>query len=207
MQKHLVIFLFLCTFPFHSHAILESSQDKKIVQRFIDAAKTNDPVLLSTLVQYPLRRPHPLPDIQSPQDFIHKYDMLLGDKEAHIDISSSSLDDWSHVGWRGIMLGNGCLWLDEDGKLIALNAMSKKEQAFRMELLKKDRANLHPSLRSFDTPVVILETDKGRIRIDQIGQTYRYAFLAQGKINVPKTGTGFIKRNLSIRRQWRKSPL
>jgi hypothetical protein len=92
-------------------------------------------------------------------------------------IKTSDVDkDWGAVGWRGIMLLNGEVWLDEEGKLTAVNYESPAETKMRETLITAEKKTLHASVKEFETPVCILLTEKFRIRIDLMPNgTYRYA--------------------------------
>ena len=80
------------------------------------------------------------------------------------------------MGWRGIMLYSGIVWIDDDGKLIAINYQSKTEQLLQKKIIEADKNKLHLSLVNFKQPVCILDTSKFRIRIDELSNgTYRYA--------------------------------
>ena len=80
------------------------------------------------------------------------------------------------MGWRGIMLLNGEVWLNSTGELIAVNYQSEFEKKRKEELIAVQKNSLHESLRNFKCPVCILETSKYRIRIDDMGnEKFRYA--------------------------------
>ena len=51
---------------------------------------------------------------------------MLFDDELKKAIDDSKLEDWDDVGWRGIMLYRGMLWLSEDVKLKATNYYTDK---------------------------------------------------------------------------------
>jgi hypothetical protein len=42
-------------------------------------------------------------------------------------------------------------------------------------LIVKDKASLHESLKDFDEPTAIMETEKFSVRIDEVAEKYRYA--------------------------------
>ena len=97
-------------------------------------------------------------------------------------ISESELTDWSYMGWRGIMLDHGVVWLNYDGLLWALNYSSEREQAERERLLRMERASLHRSLREDHEPIFEWITEHYRVRVDSmkraesvVGSGYRYA--------------------------------
>ncbi|MEP7127717.1 MAG: hypothetical protein ABI729_02565 [Chitinophagales bacterium] len=91
-------------------------------------------------------------------------------------VNSKPSRDWSAVGWRGIMLFNGEVWLDDDGRLFAVNYQSPFEAKMKAELIDLEKSQLDESIRDFKEPVLIMETANHRIRIDDIGEgNYRFA--------------------------------
>ncbi|WP_428230767.1 hypothetical protein [Flavobacterium sp.] len=80
------------------------------------------------------------------------------------------------MGWRGIMLGSGDIWIDTDGRLISINYQSQYEKELKDKLITGKKGKLNSALTNFKKPVCILETSKFRIRIDDLGNdSYRYA--------------------------------
>lgn len=91
-------------------------------------------------------------------------------------VKSDPVKDWSAVGWRGIMLLNGELWLDCDGRIIDVNYQSKFEKRELESLIKIEQSSLYASIRKFKQPICILTTSRYMIRIDDLGNgNYRYA--------------------------------
>ncbi len=137
------------------------------ISEFIECIKTDDITKLKTLIRYPLKRNHPLPDIKNREDFVERYDEIFDDSLKHRIINSDINEDWSLVGWRGIMFANGLLWLDDSGLVKAVNYESLAEEVQREYLIKTDM---------FKEPVLIMETNKFRVRIDELDNgNYRYA--------------------------------
>jgi len=141
---------------------------RHIVNAFIENVKNNDLAALKTSVSYPLKREYPLPAVQNEADFEKLYDEVFDDHLKEIIVDSNVATDWSTIGWRGIILENGILWLDYDGKLMSVNYQSKEEKGKRDKLIALDKMSVHESLRKFETPVLIMETKKYRIRIDDL---------------------------------------
>lgn len=143
---------------------------------FIGHLINNNSGELSRLISYPLKRQYPIPAINNQQEFIKRFDEIFDDSLKNTIIDSDAATDWSEVGWRGIMLLNGLVWMDTDGKIIAINYQSKTEKQLEKTLIQADKNKLHPSLVTFKNPVCILETAKFRIRIDELSSgEYRYA--------------------------------
>lgn len=136
----------------------------------------NDSVSLSEMIQYPLHREIPIPEVKNAEQFIQRYSEIFDENLKQLILKSDVKKDWSKVGWRGIMFRNGDLWLNEDGFIIAINYQSREEQQKAKVIIDKDKNALYPELREYQEHVLILETNKFKIRIDKLesGQ-YRYA--------------------------------
>jgi hypothetical protein len=149
---------------------------KDIVKRFIKVMESKNRNAIANLVAYPLLREVPLPPIDTHAQFLERFDEVF-DQELLTAISSSSVvDDWAEVGWRGIMFKNGRLWLDTNGKISAINYQTEKEKGYRARLIESEKLNIHASLKHYLEPVLEWKTKEYRIRIDRTGKDrYRYA--------------------------------
>ncbi len=147
-----------------------------VVKKFINCIKTNNINKLKTMVIYPLPRVYPLPPVKNKQDFVKRYNNIFDDSLKNIIIKSNIDNDWSDVGFRGIMLNNGLIWIDYDGNLMSITILSKTERKKRKKLIDEDRHNINKSLKNFIAPVIIMNTQKYKIRIDKISNnSYRLA--------------------------------
>jgi len=169
--------LLLFTFSYNASSGQElEKRHHKIVLDFIKTIKSQDKKGLALKTLYPLKRQYPIPAIENEQDLINRYDTLFDDKLVKTIVNSDPATDWQEVGWRGIMLSNGIIWLDYDGKLRSINNQTTAELKLRNNLVKADKDRLNPALKSFIRPILILETSKFLIRIDDLGSgNYRYA--------------------------------
>ncbi|RQO75203.1 hypothetical protein DBR43_07505 [Pedobacter sp. KBW06] len=146
------------------------------VSGFINAVKSKNVNKLADRVAYPLEREYPLPAIKNKQEFIKRYKEVFDDQLIKMIVNSKPAKDWSQVGWRGIMLFQGDLWLDDDGTLRSVNHQSAVERKNRAVLIAREKSGLHESIKVFKDPVLVFETAKFRIRIDDLGNhNYRYA--------------------------------
>lgn len=175
MKRQLLAILLL----FSIGSAYSQTLDKKylpIVNTFITSVKNGSVEKLSNKIKYPLNRTYPIPAITNKQEFIKRYKEVFDDELIKKIVNSKTSTDWSDVGWRGIMLLNGELWLDTNGKLIAVNHQSKLEAKEQARLINMDKNKLHPSISNFIRPVLVFETAQYRIRIDDLGNNkYRYA--------------------------------
>jgi hypothetical protein len=175
MKKRLLAILLL----FNIGSVYSQTLNKKYhpaVTSFINAVKKGNIEKLSNKISYPLNRAYPLPSIKNKQEFVKRYKEVFDDNLTKKIVNSDIAKDWDAVGWRGIMLLNGELWLDTDGKLIAVNHQSKPEAKEQARLIDAEKNKLHPSILNFKQPVLVFETAQYRIRIDDLGNNnYRYA--------------------------------
>lgn len=131
---------------------------------------------ISSIISFPLYRQYPIPQIKDKEDFKKRFnevfDQILIDK-----IGNSKIEQWSEVGWRGIMLENGVLWMaNSDGMITSVNYQSDFERKLRQDLITKDKQNLHVSLQTFESPTYKIKTKNYLIRIDELtNYEYRYA--------------------------------
>lgn len=74
------------------------------------------------------------------------------------------------------MLDNGVVWMSfQPGFISAINYQSKREKNIQAELIRKDKEQLHATLRNFKSPVYKIQTEKFLIRIDELSEnSYRY---------------------------------
>lgn len=149
---------------------------QKFIKSFIANVKSNNKEGVAAFISFPLARENPIPSVKNKADFIKRYDQIFDGALKNEIIKSNPAKDWSEVGWRGIMLNRGILWIDINGKIISINYQSKAEAALKNKLIASEKGKLNPSIATFKAPVCVLETSKFRIRIDDMGNdTYRYA--------------------------------
>lgn len=176
MKKLLLAVLFISNIGF----VYSQTLDKKylpVVTDFITSIKNGKIEKLSNNIRYPLNRAYPIPPIKNKQEFVKRYKEVFDDELTKKIINSNTLTDWDFMGWRGIMLLNGELWLnDSDGKLLSVNHRSKFETLEQSRLIALEKTGLHPSIKKFDKPILIFQTAQYRVRIDDLGnRNYRYA--------------------------------
>jgi len=153
-----------------------SEDSKKAVINFINCVKNKDKEKLAEKISFPLRRENPIPEIKNKQEFLKRYSEVFDDNLTQMIVNSKPSEDWSEMGWQGIMLKDGEIWLDDNGSLTRVNYQSAIERKMKAKLVAGEKSGLHPSIKTFKGPVCILETKKYRIRIDDMGDgNYRYA--------------------------------
>lgn len=149
---------------------------QKFIKKFISNIKNDKKEAVANMISYPFKREYPIPAIKDKADFIKRYSEIFDVKLKSEVIKSNPAKDWSEVGWRGIMLNQGTIWIDTDGRLISINYQSKFESDLKNKLIAADKIKLHSSIAKFKAPECVLETSKFRVRIDDLGNdNFRYA--------------------------------
>lgn len=148
---------------------------QKCIQSVIDSVKTGKKEAIAAMISYPLKREYPLPDVVDKLDFIKRYDEIFDMTLKNEIAKSNPAKDWSDMGWRGMMLQQGIVWMDFDGYVTSINYQSQTEIDLKKKLIATQKKELDSSIAFFQIPICILETDKFKIRIDNLGnKNYRY---------------------------------
>lgn len=127
----------------------------KPVKQLVKAVADNDSAKFAELIDYPLQRPYPLPDIDTPREMMHYYEILVDDS-LHNTIINAPVGAWEEYGWRGWSLFDGqYLWIDEN--IYNVNYVSQRESAMRDSLINLDINSIAPQLRNGWTPIACLK--------------------------------------------------
>lgn len=171
----IVIAFLVCNFSILNTQDLKPEY-QKFISKFILEVKNNDKEAISKRIKFPFKREYPIPSVKNKQEFLKRYNQIFDKVLIEKITKSDPAKDWSEVGWRGIMLDRGDLWIDTDGKIISINHQSAEELKLKKELIAAQKKEVNASLSNFKEPVAVIETSKFRIRIDDLGNdNYRYA--------------------------------
>ncbi|NMF48895.1 hypothetical protein HHL01_12000 [Pseudoalteromonas arctica] len=170
---HIMSWLFLL---FTTNTFGLDQKYHEFVLPVIAAFADHDKPAIAALIRYPLKRRYPIPDIKNEAEFINRFDEVFNDELVAV-IASSKIDtDWEKVGWRGIMLNNGVMWVDTGGKIIGINTQNAKEQTLAKSLIEQGKQSLHASINTFEKPVLDWKTANYHVRVDDLGEhNFRYA--------------------------------
>jgi len=161
---------------YQSEDPLLTEEQRVNLEAFIEAVKLLDKEKIADCMIFPFEMNHPVPAIKDKVDFLGRFDEVFDEALIKTIIESSVDSDYSEVGWRGIMLNHGTLWFTESGLLFATNHQTDAEKKHQERLIAQIKTTLHESIRDFMNPVTVIETNKFRVRIDEIeANKYRYA--------------------------------
>jgi len=187
----------------------ENLKDYQIdaINNVIALFQENDIDKISRIINFPLYRQYPIPPINDKKEFTKRFSEVF-DQDVIDEIANSKIEQWSEVGWRGIMLDTGILWMaNSDGIITAVNHQSNLERKLRKDLIAREKENLHNSLKSFESPTHKIKTEKYLIRIDELAaDKYRYAswkigekesskpdiILSNGKLEFEGSGGNYV---------------
>jgi len=160
----------------------QSENFESNVNNIITLFKQKDIDKIASIVNFPLRREYPIPNIENEKELKLRFDEVF-DKTFIDMIANSEINQWSEVGWRGTMFENGILWIESySGRIIAVNYQSEFEKKQKEDLIAKEKKDLHISLKNFESPTYRIKTKNYLIRIDRLSNNkYRYASWKTGK--------------------------
>lgn len=158
-------------------SVEDSDSLPQAVKKLVRSVENSDTAEFASMMDYPVARPYPLPDVDNRENMEKYYPVLVDDSLRHV-ITNSKPADWHEYGWRGWALADGqYLWID-DKSVYSVNYVSQKELQMKDSLSKLEIASLAPGLQKGEwTPVACLRQADGPavFRID----------LSKGKQNAP----------------------
>ncbi len=182
MKTKLLVIVAIVTFSFHSFA-----QDPKegfiMGKKILNLINQNKVVELAELVNYPLQRPSPVPDIQNEKEFVAYFPTLFDAKFKKMIPKFSQKEVLVRNGMFGMVgeVFTGEIWYDESG-IYSVNYNSDREMTFEKTINEKLRSIIHESLKEFDSNILMLKSKNLEVRIDYTKEgKYRYASWSKGK--------------------------
>ena len=181
-MKRLIPFIFLFL-AFDGKAQLDENEKGVIesYRRIAQLIKYDSIEKLASLVEYPLNRRNPVPNINSAKEFISYYDTLFDKEFKQKVIKLDSSDIFQHDGNYGLF--NGDIWITEEGKIIAINHSSDKEKQLSQKLTNEIKAKMYKGIMPWKRNIIVCKSEKFLIRIDDINghDSLRYISWGKGK--------------------------
>ncbi len=183
-MKKFILF-FILSISSASFANNLNSEQQRQVQHIINLFKKHDIDAISQSISYPLQRQPPIPSIDNAKMMKSRYSQVF-DTQLSKKIANSKLSQWSSLGYRGVMLDSGLVWLDGP-EIRAVNYSSPAEQQYKKNILAQQKQMLHSTLKQFKEVDLQFKTNKYQVRIDQLANgKYRYAAWAASKAQSSK---------------------
>lgn len=187
MNKNLVILITTIWFCISNCKAQNSLEIARHFRHIVKLIKENKISELARLINFPLKRENPLPNIYSVNQFI-RYSPILLDSSFKNKLSNyNDSDIFEHNGLFGLVGGpfRGDIWINEDGKIETINYKSEAELKLQKRLTNEIQKKIHPSVKPWERNILVCETSKYLIRIDLIeNDSLRYvAWSKPKKIN------------------------
>lgn len=95
------------------------SLTQAFIEEFTEKVRKDDRKAVAQMISYPLYQPYPLKHIQNAKELIKHYDRVFPHWHRQA-LDTSTISDWSGMGWRGVMFRNGDIWIDmfDNGVLV-----------------------------------------------------------------------------------------
>lgn len=138
----------------------------KQVRPIVEAIVRDDSLAFAGLVDYPLGRPYPLPDIASAEEMRSYYPVLVDDSLKMVLTSGKT--PWHEEGWRGWTAGNG-EYIRVDSLIYEVPYVSAMERVRLEKLRQEELATLPEGMREGWEPAGCLRDleDESVYRIDR----------------------------------------
>jgi len=177
---HTVVFIFLISDCRAQRVPPEIVKSYHRIVRLIRENKANE---LAAMVQYPLKRKNPLPDIANAKQFIANYNILFGDEfRKKLKLYNDS-DIFEHNVGYGLVGGpfNGDMWVDESGKITGITYNSAKQIELMNQITKKIQRQIYPGVNTWKENILVCKSAKLLIRIDWTDKGLRYVCWTKGR--------------------------
>ena len=178
MKKLNLIYMLLISFSCLAVETIYHEQVNTVIDTFTTLNKTK----IAELIEYPLKRQTPIPAINNQTDLLQRFDQVFDEQLIHMVAQSDVNNNWFSVGWRGIMLNDGVIWLNTQGKITTINYSTHAEAQLQQQLQTQQQQQLHSSVSNFEHAVFAWQTQSSLIRVDQLQSgAYRLASWAMNK--------------------------
>ena len=153
----------------HRSSVTQADLESSPLARLAKAIEDGDAAFVAKHVLYPLGRATPLPSIANEEEFVEHFPILFDEAFRERMRAGSFTNDWTGMGWRGTMFGNGELWVD-CGDIYGVNYQSDAERNFWKAAVEAERKTLHESIAGICDPVDYFVTEDGKTagRIDAL---------------------------------------
>jgi hypothetical protein len=189
MDKKL-IFLIITIWVGNYNCIAQDSlQIKKNFQKIVKLIRADSISELANLINFPLSRPNPIPDISTSHDFILYAPILLDSSFKIKLLSYNDSDVFEHHGYYGLVGGlfSGDIWMDENGMIRSINYHSAAELKLQTKLTHEVQNKIYPSVKMWKENILVCETNKFLIRVDLMDDdSLRYVAWSKPKTIVDK---------------------
>lgn len=136
------------------------------IDSLVDLVKNDKIKELSSKVVYPIKRPNPIPDIKTQEQFILYYPVLF-DSIFKKEFCSTQYDSSNTIDrYDGFMAGG--IWINDEGWIISIHKHSPMEDELAKKLKLETESEIHSSVNKWNQNILLCRTEKHLIRVDQM---------------------------------------
>ncbi len=172
-------YLLLLWSLFTPQAFAVEEKDVAKVQNVIEAFKSRNTASIAKMVSYPLFTETNSMPINNPYEFVSRFDEVFDQNLLKSIMTSDARKDWNAVGWRGIMLFDGDIWLDHDGHILSVKpskTYATNNHTNKSKVVARGRSALHRSVSNYAQSILEWKTNRYHVRVDDMGNgRLRYA--------------------------------
>ena len=179
LKATLILLVCTCICAVTSFARELTMYEKIAIADFKDNIRNGQVDAIAGQIEFPqCRSAFPEYVISTKEDFKKNFDIVFDEQQIETFLSS----DWRY--YYGVLLNDAGFTghFDDDGVLVLEHIpLSDSEWAHVDDLVQKSRAALHPSIRDFQQPVLLMTAGKYLVRIDAMREgKFRYACWDKG---------------------------
>jgi hypothetical protein len=181
----LIIAIVVCTLTCVAQDSVEAAEAAQHFHLVVKWIRYDSISKLAGLINFPLKRENPLPDISTRDEFIMYYPILIDSQFKRKLLDYDDSDIFYHNGSYGLVGGKfwGEIWIDEDGKIETINYRSDKEIELQMHLTSEIQNQIYPSVKAWKKNILVCETEKYLVRVDMLdNDDLRYVAWRKPKI-------------------------
>lgn len=136
------------------------------LETLVDLIKHDRIQELADRAKFPIKRPNPIPDLKTKEQFILYYPVLF-DSIFKEKLTTATFNDSNTIDrYNGFGLFRGDIWLSDDGGIMTINYNSPQELDLQRKLHLETEHKIHPSIADWEKNVLVCQTDRYLIRID-----------------------------------------
>ena len=179
LRTAIISLALICFFAMTSFARELTKSEKTAIANLKDDVRNGRVDSVAEQVEYPqCRSAFPEYIISTKDEFKNNYDLVFDEQQIDTFLSS----DWRYH--YGLLINDAGFTghLDDDGVLVLDHIpLSDSEWAHVGDMVQKNRETLHPSVRDFQQPVLLMTAGKYLVRIDAMREgKFRYACWDKG---------------------------
>ena len=151
-------------------------------KQIVNCVKVHNASKLAALIEYPLKRENPLPDIKNPKEFMASYAIIFDEAFRKKLAQYSDNCVFEHHGAYGLTGGTftGEIWLNDEGKITAINYRSAEESMLKDAFTAKIKSRVYPSVSDWKENVRVGKSNNLTIRVDRTEKGLRYVSWSKG---------------------------